>query len=147
MRCAFPMPEVLCIGLGGSTKVLETADHSVVVGPESVGHRLLTEALVFGGQTLTVTGRSSFLARGLFADAVVDIAVAANAAEVGDASKVSTVSPETVKNARLRVKKMLEDGVDRMKLTADDAVLVLVGGGSIAQMDNLEGVSQIIRPP
>lgn len=57
VRCAFPMPEVLCIGLGGGTKVLERADGSVIVGPESVGHRLLTEALVFGGQTLTVTGK------------------------------------------------------------------------------------------
>lgn len=66
---------------------------------------------------------------------------------MGDVSKVSSVTSETVKNARLRVKKMLENGVDRMKLTADDAVLVLVGGGSIVQMDDLEGVSKIIRPP
>ena len=44
---------------------IETAE----VGPESVGYRLTTEALVFGGSTLTAT----------------DIAVAAGRADIGDA--------------------------------------------------------------
>jgi hypothetical protein len=34
-----------------------------------------------------------------------------------------------------------------MKLSAEDAVLVLVGGGSIVQMDEVKGVAKIIRPP
>jgi N-methylhydantoinase A/oxoprolinase/acetone carboxylase beta subunit len=50
------MPEVLSVALGGGTKV-QQRDGKVQVGPESVGHRLLTEGLVFGGQTLTTTGR------------------------------------------------------------------------------------------
>lgn len=33
-----------------------------------------------------------------------------------------------------------------MKLSADDATVILVGGGSIVHMDDLEGVSKIIRP-
>lgn len=57
VRSAFPMPEVLSIALGGGTKV-EEHDGKVTVGPESVGHRLLTEGLVFGGSTLTTTGTS-----------------------------------------------------------------------------------------
>ncbi len=45
------------------------------------------------------------------------------------------------------MKRILENAVDAMKLSADDAVLILVGGGSIVHMDDLDGVGQIIRPP
>lgn len=50
------MPEVVSIALGGGTKV-EEKDGKVLVGPESVGYRLLDEGLVFGGNVLTVTGK------------------------------------------------------------------------------------------
>lgn len=49
--------------------------------------------------------------------------------------------------ARYRVKRLLESAVDAMKLSADDAVVILVGGGSIVHMEDLDGVGQIIRPP
>ena len=55
VRCAFSMPEVVSVGLGGGTLV-ECKDDTWTVGPESVGHRLLQEGLVFGGKTLTTTG-------------------------------------------------------------------------------------------
>lgn len=55
VRTAFPMPEVISVALGGGTKVIEQ-DGIVSVGPESVGHRLLQEGLIFGGETLTTTG-------------------------------------------------------------------------------------------
>jgi len=45
------------------------------------------------------------------------------------------------------MKRLLEDAVDAMKLSADDAIVILVGGGSIVLMDDLDGVGQIIRPP
>lgn len=57
VRSSFSMPEVFSVALGGGTKV-EEADGEVHVGPESVGHRLTTEGLVFGGETLTTTGKS-----------------------------------------------------------------------------------------
>lgn len=55
VRSAFPMPEVLSVALGGGTKI-DQRDGKVAVGPESVGHRLLSEGRVFGGKTLTTTG-------------------------------------------------------------------------------------------
>ena len=58
VRSAFPMPEVLSVALGGGTRV-EGHEGTVTVGPESVGHRLITEGLVFGGETLTATGNNS----------------------------------------------------------------------------------------
>ncbi|KAL1387424.1 hypothetical protein HDK64DRAFT_330579 [Phyllosticta capitalensis] len=130
VRCSFSMPEVVSIALGGGTKV-EEKDGKVLVGPESVGYRLLDEGLVFGGNVLTVT----------------DIAVASGKADVGDESKVSHVDDKVVSEARLRIKKLLERIVESMKLTADDALVILVGGGSIAHLDDLEGVSEVIRPP
>lgn len=58
------MPEVFSVALGGGTKIEEGTDGAVHVGPESVGHRLTTEGLVFGGNTLTATGQSSLKIRG-----------------------------------------------------------------------------------
>ncbi|KAK6005849.1 hypothetical protein QM012_007491 [Aureobasidium pullulans] len=132
VRSAFPMPEVLSVALGGGTKV-EEHNGNVTVGPESVGHRLLTEGLVFGGKTLTTT----------------DIVVACgHATEIGDPSRVKHVPTEILTKAKAQMKKLLEYSIDAMKLSADDALVVLVGGGSIVHMgDKLTGVSQIIRPP
>lgn len=132
VRCAFPMPEVLSLALGGGTKVLEQDEDAVKVGPESVGHRLTSDALVFGGKTLTTT----------------DVVVAEGAAEIGDASLVEHLKgSDLLKNARKEITRMLGVGVDSMKLSNEDAVLVLVGGGSVVQMDELKGVAKIIRPP
>nr|KAK5438916.1 hypothetical protein LTR18_008351 [Exophiala xenobiotica] len=130
VRSAFPMPEVLSVALGGGTKV-EERDGKVHVGPESVGHRLLQEGLVFGGNTLTTT----------------DIVVASGHADIGDASRVKDVPKDVITKARYRMKRLLENAVDAMKLSADDAIVILVGGGSIVHMDDLAGVGQVIRPP
>lgn len=71
--------------------------------------------------------------------------------DIGDASTVASdiVSPEVVAKARKEVKRLLENAVDAMKLTADDVLLIVVGGGSIVQegLGNLRGIGNIIRPP
>lgn len=56
VRSSFSMPEVVSVALGGGTLVDHTLEKTTV-GPESVGHRLRQEALVFGGNTLTTTGK------------------------------------------------------------------------------------------
>jgi hypothetical protein len=76
----------------------------------------------------------------------LDVVVAAGKAEIGDTSRVKHISSDTITKARLRIKKLLEYAVDSMKLSADDATVILVGGGSIVHMDDLEGVNKIIRP-
>ena len=50
IRTNFRMPDLVTIALGGGTIVSEDA-----LGPESVGYRILEEALVFGGSTPTLT--------------------------------------------------------------------------------------------
>ena len=80
VRTAFRMPDLLSIGVGGGTLV---NPDTLQIGPVSVGHRLLQEALVFGGNQLTCT----------------DIAVAAGLADIGDRSRVAHLSAATVQGA------------------------------------------------
>jgi N-methylhydantoinase A/oxoprolinase/acetone carboxylase beta subunit len=54
VRTLFRMPDLLSLGLGGGTMISGTGG-SLTVGPASVGYRLTEQALVFGGDILTVT--------------------------------------------------------------------------------------------
>ena len=54
VRTNFRMPDVFSFGLGGGSLVVD-GPGGVTVGPTSVGYKLITEALVFGGSTLTAT--------------------------------------------------------------------------------------------
>ena len=68
VRTNFRMPDVYSIALGGGSIV---KDQSVSVGPKSVGFNIHTEAMIFGGSTITTT----------------DIAVGLGIADIGDAEK------------------------------------------------------------
>ncbi|KAJ5994127.1 hypothetical protein N7451_009851 [Penicillium sp. IBT 35674x] len=132
VRTAFSMPEVLCVGLGGGSRVIyDQASDSVQVGPESVGHYLTSQALVFGGDVMTTT----------------DIVVASGKADIGDVKRARAISPGLVSKARGQIKKILERAVEDMKVSDLPVTLLLVGGGSIVQMDDLEGVAECIIPP
>lgn len=131
IRTAFSMPEVASIGLGGGSRVevgAETGD--VSVGPGSVGHYLTTEALIFGGSTLTAS----------------DIAVAAGEAELGDRSLTDSVPRSVVEEARKQTKKMIESVVERMRVSAAPVHVLLVGGGSLLMSGSLEGVAKLTKP-
>ncbi|WP_437784317.1 hydantoinase/oxoprolinase N-terminal domain-containing protein [Sorangium sp. So ce1097] len=127
VRCNFRMPDVLSIGLGGGSFVL---DAPLQVGPRSVGHELARRALVFGGDTLTAT----------------DIAVAAGCAAIGDRARVAHLPRERVARATERIHEMVEAAIDRAKPAAGDIPVVLVGGGSSLICRPLQGTSEIIRP-
>jgi hypothetical protein len=131
VRTAFSMPEILSIGLGGGSRVRQTDDGAVSVGPDSVAHRLTTDALVFGGSILTST----------------DIVVASGEAKIGDVEKVKHVSQEHITGARAEIKRLLERAIDRMKVSAAPVTVLLVGGGSVILTDELDGVEECLRPP
>lgn len=132
VRTAFSIPEVLSLGLGGGSLVrVDEAHNTVSVGPDSVGYRLGSEALVFGGNTMTAT----------------DVVVASGKADIGDRSKVEHIPKTVLDNARLRIKKILENAIDNMKVSDLPVVVLLVGGGSIVNMDELKGVVECIIPP
>ena len=127
------MPSVESVGLGGGSILhISTQDGSgerkVRVGPDSVGHDLLTKALCFGGETATAT----------------DVAVAGGA-NIGSPNPVM-LPPETTTKAKARMKRMLESVIDRVKLSPEPCTVILVGGGVILCPPELKGVDKILIP-
>jgi N-methylhydantoinase A/oxoprolinase/acetone carboxylase beta subunit len=128
-RTNFRMPDLISIGLGGGSIVREK-EGEITIGPDSVGYEITEKALVFGGKITTVS----------------DIIVRLGLAEMGDKSKVTDISEDFAQKAMKKIQKMINSDVDKMKLSKEAMPLVLVGGGSIAASDNIEGISEIIRP-
>ncbi|MEM1092441.1 MAG: hydantoinase/oxoprolinase family protein, partial [Pseudomonadota bacterium] len=91
---------------------------------------ILTEAKVFGGQTLTAT----------------DIVVAAGRASIGSQWSVADLSAGLVRTADERMQQMLEEAVDRMKTGSGDVVVIMVGGGAILARDELQGAGRLLVP-
>ena len=134
IRTNFRMPDLVTIALGGGSVVSPGSGTArkpgtARIGPQSVGYRLLAEALVFGGSTPTLT----------------DGAVAAGRAALGDARLVEGhrwLLEDAVRLADVR----LAEAIDRIKTSKGDLPLIAVGGGSILVPDRIPGVSEVIRP-
>ncbi len=129
VRTNFRMPDLVAIGLGGGS-IVRKENGSVVVGPESVGYRITKEAMIFGGSTLTAT----------------DIAVGSGLASLGEPSLVSGVETEMIRQSIVKIREIVEGVIDRMKTTAEDLPVVIVGGGSILLPQTLKGASEVYRP-
>jgi N-methylhydantoinase A/oxoprolinase/acetone carboxylase beta subunit len=127
VRTNFRMPDIQAIGLGGGSLVL---DDGATIGPRSVGYRLVTDGLVFGGDTLTTT----------------DIIVAAGTADIGDAGKVADLDLSVVDTAVDKIHSIVDNGIDQMKSSRDPVPVVLVGGGAILVTKSLATASEIHRP-
>ncbi|GAB6101429.1 hydantoinase/oxoprolinase family protein [Thermococcus atlanticus] len=129
VRTNFRMPDLISIGLGGGS-IVRVEGEEVKVGPESVGYRIVEEALIFGGDTLTAT----------------DIAVAAGRYELGDVSRVRHLDASLVEKAVARIDAIVEDAIDRIKTSPEPIPVILVGGGSILLSNKIKGASRVIRP-
>ena len=127
VRTNFRMPDVLAIGLGGGSIV---ADDGRKIGPESVGHRLVSEGRVFGGDTLTTT----------------DILVAGGHAKIGDPSAVQGLDDRLVKRAKWMMLDMLNRAIETMKPSERAMPVILVGGGAILVSSDLDAASETLRP-
>jgi len=128
VRTNFRMPDILAIGLGGGSLV--RPGDPLTVGPDSVGFRLTSEAVVFGGDTLTTS----------------DIAVAAGQVEMGDPGRVANLDPALVDKGLAEIHRMIAEGVDRMKSSASNVPLILVGGGAVLVSRPIAGASEVIVP-
>jgi len=122
------MPDLVSIALGGGTRIHRNG--SLRLGPDSVGYRITADALVFGGDTLTLS----------------DVAVAAELATMGDPSRVNSLDRSLVSAVLTRVRVTCEDVIDRLKTSADPIPVVLVGGGSVVVPADLAPASEILRP-
>lgn len=127
IRSNFRMPDILAVGLGGGSLV---TDNGATIGPRSVGHRLITEGLVFGGQTLTAT----------------DLVVAAGGADVGDRTRVENIARQTVESGIATIQRMLDENIEKMKPSSQPLPVVLVGGGAILVTRELASASRLLRP-
>lgn len=129
VRTNFRMPDVFSIGLGGGSLVRRDRDGTVTVGPQSVGYRIASEALVFGGETLTAT----------------DVAVRLGQAGIGDPARVAGIEDGLAREARATITRMLETAVERSRISPEPVPVIAVGGGSILMPDRL-GTLEVLRP-
>ena len=119
----FRMPDVVSVAAGGGTRILDDG----ALGLDSVGHRLTTEALVFGGSVPTLS----------------DAAVAAGRATMGDAGRVGD---RAWPDALLQADRRIADALDRMKLARGDVDVIVVGGGAVIVPPDVPGASALHRP-
>jgi N-methylhydantoinase A/oxoprolinase/acetone carboxylase beta subunit len=129
VRTNFRMPDVMSLGLGGGSLVHIGPD-GLTVGPDSVGYRITSEALVFGGNTLTAT----------------DIAVAAGHAEIGNPLLVAGLDSGMVAEAVSWMREHVGLALDRMKTSPAPVPVILVGGGSAIFGGEVPGASRILVP-
>jgi N-methylhydantoinase A/oxoprolinase/acetone carboxylase beta subunit len=128
VRTNFRMPDILSLGIGGGTVVHTDTG---AVGPDSVGHRIVTEGLLFGGATPTLTDAAA-----LSGVHIADRDLPAPSGAVAAALRAGLE----------RSHERLADAVERLSLGRADIPLVVVGGGGFLVPDSLPGAGRVIRP-
>jgi N-methylhydantoinase A/oxoprolinase/acetone carboxylase beta subunit len=128
VRTNFRMPDLVSVGIGGGSLV-DRANGSV--GPHSVGFRLAERALIFGGDTLTLT----------------DIAVAAGRMDLGERARVAHIEAGIIARAddhlRARFSRLLEN----YERTGAQLPIILVGGGAPLVENLLRDLGrEVLRP-
>ena len=129
VRTNFRMPDVISLPLGGGSIVRGSAQ-AVIVGPDSVGYRLVEEALSFGGTTPTFT----------------DVVLALGKASLEVSVERPAIDEPTANAAYRAGLDVLDRGIERMRPSADPLPLIAVGGGSVLLPDCMNGNLQIHRP-
>ena len=129
IRTNFRMPDLVAIAVGGGS-VLAAHPGGATVGPGSVGHHLPERALVFGGDTPTLT----------------DAAVHAGRARIGSAAPEPRFD-ELLRAGLAVADERFAEAVDMVKTARGDRPLIVVGGGGVLVPEDLPGVSEMIRPP
>jgi N-methylhydantoinase A/oxoprolinase/acetone carboxylase beta subunit len=106
-------------------------ENGVAVGPDSVGYRVVNEALVRGGSTLTLS----------------DISVrSGRLTDFGDPKLAESIPAETVRAAMAWVDDQIRIMADRLKASRHALPLIAVGGGSHLVPDDVPGVTEVVRP-
>lgn len=131
VRTNFRMPDIQAVALGGGTCIdIANDSDELRIGPHSVGHRLVEDGLIFGGDTLTAS----------------DIAVAGGLSNMGNKTNVAHLPSGMVKKALLQMTQLLDDNIDMMKPNSEPVPVILVGGGSILVSGKIKAASSILRP-
>lgn len=129
VRTNFRMPDVISIGIGGGSKIRNV--NGLTIGPDSVGYKIRSQALIFGGKTLTAT----------------DLAVASGRADIGDRNKVKHLDPGMVRDALDLIQETIGQALETMVTSSEPIPVVLVGGGHLICGDGIRSTKSVIRPP
>lgn len=137
IRC----PDLLSIALGGGT-IVKTQDNKVVgLGPESVGYNLVRLGKSFGGPLLTVHDIAVATGRLHEKLDVFETNFATNKA------KVRELPLTLVERSHMAIKHTLEEGIDKMKTTAEPVPAIFIGGGAlVVPAKDITGTSQVLNP-
>ncbi|MEV7011849.1 hydantoinase/oxoprolinase family protein [Streptosporangium sp. NPDC051022] len=127
VRTNYRVPDLISIGMGGGTIVRPGADP--LVGPDSVGYRLHEEALVFGGDTLTLS----------------DVSVLAGRATFGDPARAEGTNPALARRALAWVDERVQQLAERIKAARAELPLIAVGGGAHLIPGGVPGISEVVR--
>jgi DUF917 family protein/N-methylhydantoinase A/oxoprolinase/acetone carboxylase beta subunit len=123
VRTNFALPAVESIGLGGGS-IVRNSEDDLTVGPDSVALELLQKARLFGGDVLTATD--------IVAASEFHSHTGHNPLDgMGEPGRLKDVSPQTVERARQRMRRTIEELVDRTKAHKGDVDVLIVGGGAI----------------
>ncbi|KAK7044090.1 hypothetical protein VNI00_007806 [Paramarasmius palmivorus] len=151
VRMNFSCPDVKSIGLGGGSIIRQhDTEPRLTIGPDSVGHRITERALVFGGEVHTTTDYavvSQSITQPNATQSIGDKKLALDAL-----SKITDDIPSLVNEYEVVVRKMLEGIIDKMKTSADDVSVLLVGGGAVIVSPDkegkvtLNGASRVVKP-
>jgi N-methylhydantoinase A/oxoprolinase/acetone carboxylase beta subunit len=129
IRTNFRMPDIVAIAIGGGT-VVSGRGARVAVGPQSVGYALPERALIFGGDTATLT----------------DAAVAGGRVRLGNHAPAANGAGPDLAAGLAGSDAIIAGAIDRAKTHRGEVPLVVVGGGSFLVPDALDGVSEVVRP-
>lgn len=133
IRTNFRMPDIISIGIGGGSVVVES-DSAVTVGPHSLGHKIIEESIAFGGNTLTVT--DCLLALGLI---TIDHPKC-------NPALLSKVNKNICEQAVAIVHRDIISALDKIRTKQTHYPIILVGGGALLIQDHLSQGLQFIRP-
>jgi N-methylhydantoinase A/oxoprolinase/acetone carboxylase beta subunit len=64
---------------------------------------------------------------------------------MGDRDRVKDLDPAFVKTSLGRIRDMVADSFDQMKISAEDVPLIAVGGGAFLIPDKIAGASDVLR--
>jgi N-methylhydantoinase A/oxoprolinase/acetone carboxylase beta subunit len=135
----FRMPDILAVGCGGGSIVRVTENSTEIqIGPDSVAFELTEKAMSWGGKCITTT----------------DIAIANGFLTINDGkcdpSRVASLDKVFVQRAVEKISQIIEDAIDRMRLTASPIEVVLVGGGGViipqSRYGSFAGTARVRRP-
>jgi N-methylhydantoinase A/oxoprolinase/acetone carboxylase beta subunit len=138
VRTNFRMPDLLAVSCGGGT-IVKILDSKIELGPESLGFRITSDSIAWGGKILTTT----------------DVILGLGEAIIDDPAckperVTQIVSIEKLRMAYNKILETLENAIDKMKTSIDPVPVILVGGGGIIvskkDYSRFKGVSKVLRP-